>query len=106
MQADFDDLREIRENLVCAQKAARRGATRSARGLRKRAGSLPDVPDDGVTTLTDEQRAAARRTVAYQADRQGFKDELAEVLKMLGIFPNQEVDDYATPESFRTSWNI
>lgn len=69
---------------------------------RQRGRTVPAIPEDGVTTLTEDQKTAARRTVAQNAI--DAKDA-AELMYMLGVFPHQETDEFQAGDSFRTSWS-
>ena len=69
---------------------------------RKHGQTIPSMPEDGIATITSEQRAAARRTVAENALD---ADDAAQLLLMLGVFPGQESDDFTIPDTFmQTEW--
>ncbi len=63
--------------------------------------TVPHLPENVTPTVTDEQVAAARRTVAqYALDAQ----DAAQLMLALGIFPNQDVANFKIPDTLRCDW--
>jgi hypothetical protein len=58
------------------------------------------VDDFTPTPFTDDQIDRVRRVMAEAAVRAGREDELEDTLMMLGIMPNQEIDNFTTDPSF------
>jgi hypothetical protein len=63
--------------------------------------TIPAMPSDGLTTITDQQRTAARRTVAQHAVD---AEDAAQLMLALGLFPGQELEGFQTPDAYRFQW--
>lgn len=56
---------------------------------------------DSNFRLTEEQQAAARKTVAGLA---ADAKEAVQIMLMLGIFPGQEDSSFKIPDAYRFEW--
>lgn len=61
--------------------------------------TVPDAP--ALVTIPEDQREAARRTVARFAVDTG---DAARLMLALGIYPGQEDMGFQIPDSYRFSW--
>lgn len=62
--------------------------------------TVPPLPGI-VGDIGEEQRAAARRTVAHYATD---TDDAVKLMLMLGLFPGQESEAFQIPDSYRFDW--
>lgn len=66
--------------------------------------TIPNLPEDSSMRTTEEQRTAARRTVANWVVKHDLgTDDAAQLMFMLGLLPNQDSDPAAT-DAYRFDW--